>query len=84
MTAFKRFSDSKICNGFLVKSAQVAAYDKVQKKMAFFDPSRAQDFLFISGTKVCSRLWMHHSFDAITGYNALIIIKFLQSKHFCD
>lgn len=31
---------------------QVAAYDTVQKKMAFFDPSRAKDFLFISGTKV--------------------------------
>lgn len=31
---------------------QVAAYDKTQMKMAFFDPSRAQDFLFISGTKV--------------------------------
>ena len=33
---------------------QVAAYDTVAKKMAFFDPSRAKDFLFISGTKVCS------------------------------
>lgn len=31
---------------------QVAAYDTVAKKMAFFDPSRAKDFLFISGTKV--------------------------------
>lgn len=31
---------------------QVAAYDTVEKKMAFFDPSRAKDFLFISGTKV--------------------------------
>ncbi|KAL9269877.1 ATP sulfurylase 2-like protein [Drosera capensis] len=31
---------------------QVAAYDTVAKKMAFFDPSRAQDFLFISGTKM--------------------------------
>uniref|UniRef100_A0A0C9QNZ2 sulfate adenylyltransferase n=1 Tax=Wollemia nobilis TaxID=56998 RepID=A0A0C9QNZ2_9CONI len=31
---------------------RVAAYDKVQKKMAFFDPSRSQDFLFISGTKM--------------------------------
>lgn len=31
---------------------QVAAYDKTQMKMAFFDPSRPQDFLFISGTKV--------------------------------
>lgn len=31
---------------------QVAAYDTVGKQMAFFDPSRAKDFLFISGTKV--------------------------------
>eukprot|EP01018_Ginkgo_biloba_P002250 Gb_18514 [translate_table: standard] len=31
---------------------RVAAYDKTQNKMAFFDPSRAQDFLFISGTKM--------------------------------
>jgi hypothetical protein len=31
---------------------QVAAYDTLEKKMAFFDPSRAKDFLFISGTKV--------------------------------
>ncbi|KAK9271285.1 hypothetical protein L1049_026875 [Liquidambar formosana] len=31
---------------------RVAAYDMVEKKMAFFDPSRAQDFLFISGTKM--------------------------------
>uniref|UniRef100_A0A7N0U2X8 sulfate adenylyltransferase n=1 Tax=Kalanchoe fedtschenkoi TaxID=63787 RepID=A0A7N0U2X8_KALFE len=31
---------------------RVAAYDKVEKKMAFFDPSRGQDFLFISGTKM--------------------------------
>lgn len=31
---------------------QVAAYDKTQGRMAFFDPSRPQDFLFISGTKV--------------------------------
>jgi 3'-phosphoadenosine 5'-phosphosulfate synthase len=33
---------------------QVAAYDTVAKEMAFFDPSRSQDFLFISGTKVGS------------------------------
>ncbi|KAF8749628.1 hypothetical protein HU200_012646 [Digitaria exilis] len=33
---------------------KVAAYDTVAKKMAFFDPSRSQDFLFISGTKVGS------------------------------
>lgn len=31
---------------------QVAAYDKKQMKMAFFDPSRPNDFVFISGTKV--------------------------------
>ncbi|XP_075512253.1 ATP sulfurylase 1, chloroplastic-like [Primulina tabacum] len=31
---------------------KVAAYDKTQSKMAFFEPSRAQDFLFISGTKM--------------------------------
>ena len=31
---------------------QVAAYDTVEKKMAFFDPTRAKEFLFISGTKV--------------------------------
>lgn len=35
---------------------QVAAYDNVEKKMAFFDPSRAKDFLFISGTKVGTKL----------------------------
>ncbi|CAN6439585.1 unnamed protein product [Victoria cruziana] len=31
---------------------RVAAYDKTQQKMAFFDPSRPQDFVFISGTKM--------------------------------
>lgn len=31
---------------------KVAAYDKTKGKMAFFDPSRADDFLFISGTKM--------------------------------
>lgn len=38
---------------------QVAAYDTVDKKMAFFDPSRAKEFLFISGTKVRTGLWCH-------------------------
>lgn len=39
--------------------SQVAAYDTVGKKMSFFDPSRAQDFLFISGTKVWRlSLWL--------------------------
>ncbi|XP_078448327.1 ATP sulfurylase 2-like isoform X2 [Wolffia australiana] len=31
---------------------KVAAYDTSQGKMAFFDPSRTKDFLFISGTKM--------------------------------
>ncbi|XP_022134257.1 ATP sulfurylase 2 [Momordica charantia] len=31
---------------------RVAAYDTVAKKMAFFEPGRAKDFLFISGTKM--------------------------------
>jgi 3'-phosphoadenosine 5'-phosphosulfate synthase len=31
---------------------KVAAYDKTVGKMAFFDPSRADDFLFISGSKM--------------------------------
>uniref|UniRef100_A0ACD5YCT6 Uncharacterized protein n=1 Tax=Avena sativa TaxID=4498 RepID=A0ACD5YCT6_AVESA len=31
---------------------KVAAYDMVAKKMAFFEPSRSKDFLFISGTKM--------------------------------
>ncbi|KAL8105034.1 ATP-sulfurylase 3, chloroplastic-like [Apium graveolens] len=35
-----------------ILSFKVAAYDKTQGKMAFFDPSRAQDFIFISGTKM--------------------------------
>ncbi|XP_045815645.1 ATP sulfurylase 2-like [Trifolium pratense] len=33
---------------------RVAAYDTKANKMAFFDPSRSQDFLFISGTKMRS------------------------------
>ncbi|KAF4366107.1 hypothetical protein F8388_014825 [Cannabis sativa] len=33
---------------------RVAAYDIVHKKMAFFDPSRAKEFEFISGTKMRS------------------------------
>ncbi|XP_050207204.1 ATP sulfurylase 2-like [Mercurialis annua] len=37
---------------FLHSVVQVAAYNIVAKKMAFFDPSRAQDFLFISEAKM--------------------------------
>lgn len=35
---------------------RVAAYDKVGKKMAFFDPSRKEDFDFISGTRMRGNL----------------------------
>ncbi|GAB2223612.1 hypothetical protein Droror1_Dr00017753, partial [Drosera rotundifolia] len=38
----------------LIVLESVAAYDKTQNKMAFFDPSRPQDFLFIYGTKALS------------------------------
>ncbi|XP_076299328.1 bifunctional 3'-phosphoadenosine 5'-phosphosulfate synthase 2 [Lasioglossum baleicum] len=31
---------------------RVAAYDKMAKKMAYFEPERSQDFIFISGTKM--------------------------------
>ncbi|BBN06159.1 3'-phosphoadenosine 5'-phosphosulfate synthase [Marchantia polymorpha subsp. ruderalis] len=31
---------------------KVAAYDKTKGQMAFFDPKRSEDFLFISGTKM--------------------------------
>ena len=31
---------------------RVAAFDKKLNKMGFFDPSRKDDFLFISGTKM--------------------------------
>ena len=46
-----------ICNTYMFVNYtflafQVAAYDTVERRMAFFDPSRAKDFLFISGTKV--------------------------------
>uniref|UniRef100_A0A0R3RVY2 ATP-sulfurylase n=1 Tax=Elaeophora elaphi TaxID=1147741 RepID=A0A0R3RVY2_9BILA len=33
---------------------RTAAYDKTKGKMAFFDPSRSEDFMFISGTKMRS------------------------------
>uniref|UniRef100_A0A6N2KCK7 TIR domain-containing protein n=1 Tax=Salix viminalis TaxID=40686 RepID=A0A6N2KCK7_SALVM len=38
--------------GCVSQGGQVAAYDKTQGKMAFFDPSRHGDFIFISGTKM--------------------------------
>ena len=33
---------------------KVAAYDSKAKKMAFFEPDRKDDFIFISGTKMRS------------------------------
>lgn len=41
---------------------QVAAYDTRDNKMAFFDPSRSKDFLFISGTKVLYSLSFNNMF----------------------
>lgn len=38
---------------------RVAAYDKTTSRMAFFDPSRKEDFLFISGTMMRSKLSCH-------------------------
>jgi hypothetical protein len=43
---------SVFINILIVILDQVAAYDTKQQKMDFFDPSRKDDFLFISGTKV--------------------------------
>ncbi|MCE0481087.1 alpha tubulin suppressor [Datura stramonium] len=43
------------CNGLErlnILPFRVAAYDKIKNGMAFFDPSRSQDFIFISGTKM--------------------------------
>lgn len=39
---------------------RVAAYDNRKKKMAFFEPERSQDFVFISGTKMRSELYFFH------------------------
>jgi hypothetical protein len=48
------FKENFFCfiNILIVILDQVAAYDTKQQKMDFFDPSRKDDFLFISGTKV--------------------------------
>lgn len=34
---------------------RVAAYDMKQRSMAFYDPERQDDFIFISGTKMRSK-----------------------------
>ncbi|CAB0011469.1 unnamed protein product [Nesidiocoris tenuis] len=38
--------------GLEILPFRVAAFDKIKKKMDFFDPSRKDDFEFISGTKM--------------------------------
>lgn len=40
---------------------RVAAYDKTVSKMAFFEPKRKDDFLFISGTKMRGKKKPHFS-----------------------
>ncbi|CAA6662749.1 unnamed protein product [Spirodela intermedia] len=40
---------------------RMAAYDKTQKRMSFFDPSRLQDFLFVSGSKMRNLARMRES-----------------------
>nr|QAA78879.1 ATP:sulfate adenylyltransferase [Dioscorea esculenta] len=64
---------------------KVAAYDTKEKKMAFFDPSRAKDFLFISGTKM--RTFARHGenppdgFMCPGGWNVLVnYYKSLQAE----
>lgn len=44
---------------FAIFKLQVAAYDTKVNKMAFFDPTRAKDFLFIYGTKVFDSLLLY-------------------------
>lgn len=39
-------------DGLRVIPFRVAAYDQKSSSMAFFEPQRADDFLFISGTKM--------------------------------
>lgn len=50
---------------------RVAAYDKTISQMAFFDPKRKDDFLFISGTKMRGNI-LQFSFILQQNANALI------------
>lgn len=43
-----------MCPHFQILPFKVAAYDKTTNKMAFFEPPRKDDFLFISGTMMRS------------------------------
>ncbi|CAH8385493.1 unnamed protein product [Eruca vesicaria subsp. sativa] len=55
---------------------RVAAYDTIEKKMALFDPSRAKEFLFISGTKMRTKARTGENppdgFMCPSGWNVLV------------
>lgn len=69
---------------------QVAAYDTVAKKMAFFEPGRAKDFLFISGTKVRAELCMNEQNRMSLWYalpellELLVHMCFVLDAEFCE
>ncbi|EPS67908.1 hypothetical protein M569_06865, partial [Genlisea aurea] len=60
---------------------KMAAYDTVSKKMAFFDPDRAEDFLFISGTKM--RAYARNGEDPPDGFMSpggwQVLVRYYQS-----
>ncbi|CAF2084420.1 unnamed protein product [Brassica napus] len=65
---------------------RVAAYDTVEKKMAFFDPSRTKEFLFISGTKMRTYARTGESppdgFMCPSGWN--VLVKYYESLQESD
>ncbi|KAF3498236.1 hypothetical protein DY000_02055166 [Brassica cretica] len=65
---------------------RVAAYDTVEKKMAFFDPTRAKEFLFISGTKMRTYARTGESppdgFMCPSGWN--VLVKYYESLQESD
>jgi len=56
------------------------AYDKPRSKKAFFDPSRSQDFLFISGTKVFFRILLETTFFSYQKSSSYNTSKYKISK----
>ncbi|VDK79977.1 unnamed protein product [Litomosoides sigmodontis] len=58
---------------------RVAAYDKTKGKMAFFDPSRSEDFKFISGTKM--RSYARDGIEPPEGFMAPNAWKILSSYY---
>ncbi|WZY98330.1 hypothetical protein YC2023_070659 [Brassica napus] len=67
-------------------ATEVAAYDTVEKKMAFFDPSRTKEFLFISGTKMRTYARTGESppdgFMCPSGWN--VLVKYYESLQESD